>query len=57
MKKKEMAKRIRRLEKSLRMVKKNNKINVITDVAPIKYFASKEDVAKAMRESRQCRHE
>lgn len=57
MKKKEMEKRIRRLKKSLRMVKKNNEIKVITEVDPIKYFASKEDIARAMKENRQCQCE
>lgn len=57
MKKKEMAKRIRRLEKRLRMIKKNNEIIIITEIAPIKYVASKEDIARAMKENRQCQCE
>ena len=57
MKKKEMAKRIRRLEKCLRMIKKNNEIKIMTDIGPIKYVASKEDIAGAMKENRQCQCE
>ena len=54
MKKKKMKKRIRRLEKSLRMIKKNNDMKVATEINPIKYFAPKGDIARAMKENRRC---
>ncbi len=54
MKKKKLKKKFRRLKKCLRIAEENTGKENGTKISGIKYYATKEEIAEAIRKNRRC---